>query len=247
MEPRKPFTEAAGGSPTRREFLHQAAAAAGTVGALTILPGRVFGGQRKLAPSDKLNLGAVGVGGMGGSNLSRCETENIIALCDVDSALAAKTFGKYPNARRYGNYREMFDKEKDLDAVIVATPDHTHAVVAMAAMQRGLHVYVQKPIAHAVWEARLMTETARKHKISSQMGNQGHSGEGLRLISEWVAAGALGQIKEVHAWTNRPVWPQGVEVERPKDTPPVPATMDWDEWIGPAPSRPFHPTYHPGR
>ncbi|HOQ60154.1 MAG TPA: ubiquinol-cytochrome c reductase iron-sulfur subunit N-terminal domain-containing protein, partial [Vicinamibacterales bacterium] len=105
MEPRKPFTEAAGGSPTRREFLHQAAAAAGTVGALTILPGRVFGGQRKLAPSDKLNLGAVGVGGMGGSNLSRCETENIIALCDVDSALAAKTFGKYPNARRYGNYR----------------------------------------------------------------------------------------------------------------------------------------------
>ncbi|HNV02037.1 MAG TPA: Gfo/Idh/MocA family oxidoreductase [Vicinamibacterales bacterium] len=247
MEPRKPFTEAAGGLPTRREFLHQAAAAAGTVGALTILPGRVFGGQRKLAPSDKLNLGAVGVGGMGGSNLSRCETENIIALCDVDSALAAKTFGKYPNARRYGNYREMFDKEKDLDAVIVATPDHTHAVVAMAAMQRGLHVYVQKPIAHAVWEARLMTETARKHKISSQMGNQGHSGEGLRLISEWVAAGALGQIKEVHAWTNRPVWPQGVEVERPKDTPPVPATMDWDEWIGPAPSRPFHPTYHPGR
>lgn len=247
METRKQTTQAAGELPTRREFLHQAAAAAGTVGALTILPGRVFGGQRKLAPSDKLNLGAVGVGGMGGSNLSRCETENIIALCDVDSALAAKTFGKYPNARRYGNYREMFDKEKDLDAVIVATPDHTHAVVAMAAMQRGLHVYVQKPIAHAVWEARLMTETARKHKISSQMGNQGHSGEGLRLISEWVAAGALGRIKEVHAWTNRPVWPQGVEVERPKDTPPVPATMDWDEWIGPAPIRPFHPTYHPGR
>jgi len=247
METKTHTTQAAGELPTRRTFLHQAAAAAGTVGAFTILPSRVFAGQRKLSPSDKLNLGAIGVGGMGGSNLSRCETENIVALCDVDSALAAKTFGKYPNARRYGNYRELFDKEKELDAVIVATPDHTHALVAMAAMQRGIHVYVQKPIAHAVWEARLMTETARKHKVVTQMGNQGHSGEGLRLISEWVAAGALGDVKEVHAWTNRPVWPQGVEVERPKETPPVPATMDWNEWIGPAPVRAFHPTYHPGR
>jgi predicted dehydrogenase len=141
----------------------------------------------------------------------------------------------------------MFDKETDLDAVIIATPDHTHAIIAMAAMRRGLHVYVQKPIAHAVWEARLMTETARKHKVVTQMGNQGHSGEGLRLVSEWVASGALGQVKEVHAWTNRPVWPQGVEVDRPKDTPPVPDTMDWNEWIGPAPMRPFHPTYHPQR
>ena len=125
--------------------------------------------------------------------------------------------------------------------MIIATPDHTHAMIAMAAMQRGIHVYVQKPIAHAVWEARLMTETARKQKVVTQMGNQGHSGEGLRLVSEWVASGALGQVKEVHAWTNRPVWPQGVEVERPKDTPPVPDTMDWNEWIGPAPMRPFHP------
>ena len=247
MDTKTQTSDPAGALPTRRTFLQQAAVAAGAAGAFTILPSRVNAGQRKLSPSDKLNLGAIGVGGMGGSNLSRCETENIIALCDVDSTLAAKTFAKYPQARQYRNYREMFDKEKDLDAVIVATPDHTHAVVAMAAMTRGIHVYVQKPIAHAVWEARLMTETARKHKVVTQMGNQGHSGEGLRLVSEWVASGALGQVKEVHAWTNRPVWPQGVEVERPKDPPPAPDTLDWNEWIGPAPVRPFHPTYHPGR
>ena len=247
MDSKTRTAEAGAMLPTRRTFLHHAAATAGAVGAFTILPSREVAGQRKLAPSDKLNLGAVGVGGMGGSNLSRSETENIVALCDVDTQFAAKTFAKYPQARRYGNFREMFDKEKDLDAVIIATPDHTHAVIAMAAMQRGLHVYVQKPIAHAVWEARLMTETARKHKVVTQMGNQGRSGEGLRLISEWVAAGVLGQVKEVHAWTNRPVWPQGVEVGRPKDPQPAPATLDWNEWIGPAPTRPFHPTYHPSR
>ena len=247
MDTKTHASETTGGLPTRRTFLHHAAVAAGAAGAFTILPSRVVAGQRKLSPNDKLNLGAIGVGGMGGSNLSRCETENIIALCDVDSQLAAKTFAKYPQARQYKNYREMFDKEKDLDAVIVATPDHTHAVVAMEAMRRGIHVYVQKPIAHAVWEARLMTETARTHKVVTQMGNQGHSGEGLRLVSEWVAAGVLGKVKEVHAWTNRPVWPQGVEVERPTDPPPVPDTMDWNEWIGPAPMRPFHPTYHPAR
>ncbi len=233
--------------PSRRTFLHHAAATVGAAGAFTILPSRVVAGQRKLSPSDKLNIGAVGVGGMGGSNLSRCETENIIALCDVDTDKAAKTFSKYPNARKYGNYRDMFEKEKDLDAVIIATPDHTHAIIAMAAMQRGLHVYVQKPLTHSVWEARLLTETARKQKVVTQMGNQGRSGEGLRLMMEWVAAGALGQVKEVHGWTNRPVWPQGIEVDRPKDPPPTPATLDWNEWIGPAAMRPFHPTYHPAR
>ena len=247
MPTRSHTTSTNGTLPTRRTFLHHAAAAAGAASAFTILPSRVVAGQRTIAPSDKLNIGAIGVGGMGGSNLSRCETENIVALCDVDSAYAAKTFAKYPKARRYGDFREMFDKEKDIDAVIVATPDHTHAVIAMAAMQRGKHVYVQKPMAHAVYEARLMTEAARKHKVVTQMGNQGHSGEGLRLITEWVAAGAIGQVQEVHAWTNRPVWPQGVEVERPKDPPAAPSTLDWDLWIGPAPMRPFHPTYHPGK
>ena len=129
----------------------------------------------------------------------------------------------------------MFDRQKDIDAVIVGTPDHNHAVVAMAAMERGKHVYVQKPLAHSVWEARRLTETARKHKVMSQLGNQGHSGEGARLMCEWIQSGAIGAVREVHCWTNRPVWPQGVEVGRPKETPPVPATLDWDLWIGPAP------------
>jgi predicted dehydrogenase len=240
MDDSKPDSSAA--LPSRRTFLHQAAAAAG---GLTILPSRVFAGRRLQSPSDKLNLAAVGIGGMGGSNLGRSETENIVALCDVDTKLAAETFGKYPKARRYRNYREMFEKEKDIDAVIVATPDHTHAIIAMAAMARGLHVYVQKPMAHAVWEARLMTETARKQKVVTQMGNQGRSGEGLRLLTEWVQAGVLGEVREVHAWTNRPVWPQGVEVGRPANPPAAPDTLDWNEWLGPAPMRPYAPEYHP--
>ncbi|MBN1342871.1 MAG: Gfo/Idh/MocA family oxidoreductase [Phycisphaerae bacterium] len=231
---------------TRRTFLGRAAAAAGAASAFTILPGRVVAGQRKLSPNDKLNLAAVGVGGMGGSNLSRCESENVVALCDVDSDLAGKTFAKHPQARRYKDYRVMFDKEKDIDAVIVATPDHTHAVIALAAIRRGLHVYVQKPLTYDVREARVLTEAARKHKVISQMGNQGHSGPDIRRVCEWVWSGALGPIKEAHAWTNRPVWPQGIEVDRPKETPPVPASLDWDLWIGPAPMRPYHPTYHPG-
>lgn len=228
-------------NPSRRNFLRGATLAGG---ALYIVP-RHLRGQGPNPANNKLNLGAIGVGGMGAVNVSHCETENITALCDVDFNLCAKTFEKYPQARKYRNYREMLEKEKDLDAVIIATPDHTHAVIAMACMKAGKHVYVQKPLAHAVWEARLMTETARQCKVATQMGNQGHSGEGVRLISEWVAAGALGEVKEVHAWTNRPVWPQGIEVERPKDTPPVPQGMDWNEWIGPAPMRPYHPEYHP--
>ena len=140
----------------------------------------------------------------------------------------------------------MLDQQKDIDAVIVATPDHTHAVVALAAIERGKHVYVQKPLAHSVYEARVLTEAARKHKVATQMGNQGHSGDGARLTCEWIWSGAIGAVREVHAWTNRPVWPQGVEVERPKETPPVPASLDWDLWIGPAAYRPYHPTYHPG-
>jgi predicted dehydrogenase len=232
-------------SMTRRSFLAHTAAAAGAVTAFTILPGRVFAGQRQPGPNDKLNLAGIGIGGMGATNLAHCETENIVALCDIDWNLAAKSFNKYPQARRHKDFRVMFDKEKDLDAVIVATPDHTHGVIAMEAMRRGINVYVQKPLAHAVWEARALTEAARKYKIVSQMGNQGHSGESIRLICEWIAAGVLGHVREVHAWTNRPVWPQGIEVGRPTETPPVPELLDWDLWIGPAPMRPYHPAYHP--
>ena len=140
----------------------------------------------------------------------------------------------------------MFDRQKDIDAAIVATPNHSHTVIALAAMRRQKHVYVQKPLAHSVAEARLLTEAARKHQVVTQMGNQGRSCDDVRLVCEWIAAGALGAVREVHAWTNRPFWPQSVEVDRPKERPPVPASLDWDLWIGPAAMRPYHPAYLPG-
>jgi predicted dehydrogenase len=228
---------------SRRSLIKAAAA----VAALTIVPRSVLGGEGKPSANEKLNIAGVGVGGMGGSNLAACEAENIVALCDVDAGgYGAKTCGKYAKAKVYKDFRVMLDREKDIDAVIVATPDHSHAVIALAAIQRGKHVYVQKPMAHSVYEARVLTEAARKQKVMTQMGNQGHSGEGARLTCEWIWDGAIGPVREVHAWTNRPVWPQSVEVERPKETPPVPPTLDWDLWIGPAAMRPYHPTYHPG-
>ncbi len=212
---------------------------------VSMLPRTFFIGATGKSPNEKLNIAGVGVGGMGKSNLQKCEAENIVALCDVDQAHAAPVYAKYPNAKTYVDYRELFDKQKDIDAVIVATPDHTHAVIAMAAIKAGKHVYVQKPLTHYVNEARALTEAAREHKVMTQMGNQGRSGDGTREICEWLWSGVIGNVTEVHAWTNRPVWPQGIEVERPKDTPPVPDTLNWDLWLGPAPSRPYHPTYLP--
>ena len=228
----------------RRSFLGFAAVAAG---ALSVAPRQLLGGSGSISANEKLNIAGIGVGGMGKSNLTACETENIVALCDVDTDYAAKTFAKYPQAKQYKDYRVMLDQQKDIDAVIIATPDHTHAVIALAAIERGKNVYVQKPLTHSVYEARILTEAARRHKVVTQMGNQGHSGDGARLICEWIWDGAIGPVREVHAWTNRPVWPQGIEVERPTETPAVPASLDWDLWIGPAPYRPYHPTYHPSR
>ncbi len=161
----------------------------------------------------------------------------------MDRKYAAETFTKYPTAKTYTDYRKMLEKEKSIDAVIVATPDHTHAVIAMMAMKLGKHVYVQKPLTLTVYEARQLTEAARKYKVTTQMGNQGHSGEGARLMCEWIWDGAIGDVREVHAWTNRPIWPQGIA--RPKETPPVPRTLNWDIWLGPAPYRPYHPAYAP--
>ena len=231
-------------SVPRRTFLRTAAV---TTAGLTIVPRHVLGGPGVTPPSDKLNIACVGVGGMGKDNLSRCADERIVALCDVDFTLAEKVFEKYPDAKRYRDFRVMLDEQKDIDAVIVATPDHTHAVIAMAAMERKKHVYVQKPLTHSVYEARLLTETARKQGVASQMGNQGHSGEGSRLLCEWVWDGAIGEVREAHAWTNRPVWPSGIEVDRPSETPEVPPGLDWDLWLGPAHPRPYHPTYHPAK
>lgn len=228
---------------SRRRFLNRAML---TTAAATIVPRHVLGGDGQLSANEKLNIAGVGVGGMGSHNLGKCASENIVALCDVDSSVAGKTFSQYPSAKTYRDFRVLFDRQKDIDAVIVATPDHTHAVIAMAAIQLGKHVYVQKPLTHSVQEARVLTEAARKQGVATQLGNQGHSGDGARLICEWIWSGAIGAVREVHAWTNRPVWPQGIEVGRPVETPPVPASLDWDLWLGPAPERPYHPTYHPG-
>ena len=180
---------------------------------------------------------------MGKGNLEHMETDNIVALCDVDWDCAAKAFEKYPDAKRYKDYRVMLEKEKDIDAVVVATPDHTHAIVTMAAMQAGKHVYTQKPLTYSVYEARALADMAKKSQLVTQMGNQHHSGEEIRTICEWIWAGAIGPVHEVHVWTNRPVWPQNIGT-RP-ETMPVPENMDWDLWVGPAPYREFNKLYHP--
>lgn len=227
----------------RRQFLRTAALA---TSAVSIAPRHILGGPGQKAPSEKLNIAGIGVGGMGGSNLKRCEAENIVALCDVDQGYAAKTFKNYPKAKVYRDFREMLEQQKDIEAVIVATPDHSHAIIALAAIRAGKHVYVQKPMTHSVYEARILTQAAREHKVATQMGNQGHSGDGTRLVREWIQGGAIGAVRDIHVWTNRPVWSQSVEVERPKEQPPVPEGLDWDRWLGPAAYRPYHPTYIPG-
>ncbi|MDQ1257416.1 MAG: Gfo/Idh/MocA family oxidoreductase [Candidatus Hydrogenedentes bacterium] len=234
---------------TRRAFLATAtttAVAAGyaaRVNAAEVVPGKV-------SPNEKLNIAAIGVGGMGRGNINACATENIVALCDVDDAYAGGTFGEFPNAKRYKDYRKMFDAEaNNIDAVIIATPDHTHAVLAMAAIRLGKHVFCQKPLAHSLHEVRKLTEAAREAKVQTQMGNQGHSSEDIRRLCEWIEDGAIGPVHEVHAWSDRPVggdpWSDFPIMKRPEDTPPVPETLDWDLWIGPAEMRPYHPIYHP--
>jgi predicted dehydrogenase len=224
----------------RRTFIRNAGIASS---ALMIVPRHVLGGPGFMAPSDKLNIAIVGAGGMGANNTRNCATDNIVALCDVDDEKAKEIYGEFPKAARYKDFRVMLEKQKDIEAVVVATPDHTHAVVALAAMQLGKHVYVQKPLTRTVHEARQLLEASRKYRVQTQMGNQHHSCEGIRLICEWIADGAIGEIREVHTWTDRPVWPQGMG--RPAETPGVPAHFDWDLWLGPAPDRPYHPVYHP--
>ena len=204
------------------------------------------------SPTDrKLNIAGIGVGGQGFTILKLLRNENIVALCDVDWARAGPTFKEFPDARRYRDFREMFDREKEIDAVLVATPDHTHAVATMLALKNGKHVYCEKPLTRTVHEARVIAGAAREAGVATQMGNGGMAGEGLRLIKEWLADGAIGPVHEVHAWSDRPTrkgtnkfwWAQGIE--RPTETPPIPSTLDWDQWLGPAPERPYHPAYVP--
>jgi hypothetical protein len=191
------------------------------------------------SPNEKLNFAAIGSGGQGASNIrAAAPTENIVALCDVDDRRAAETFKAYPNATTYRDFRKMLDKEaSNIDAVIVATPDHMHATAAMWCMERGKHVYVQKPLVRTIWEARQMREAAAKYKVATQMGNQGYSNEGTRQAAEIIWSGEIGGVKEVHAWSNRPLWPQGLTEIPAADA--VPSTLDWDLWLGVAADRPF--------
>ena len=224
---------------SRRTFVGDAGAAV----AFTIVPRHVLGRGFR-APSDTLNIACIGVGGRGREDIKGVATENIYALCDVDDETAAETYAKYPRAKRYKDFRELLEREaKRIDAVVIATPDHTHAAAAIMAMKAGKHVYCEKPLARTIDEVRAMVETAKKSKVVTQMGNQGHANEGTRQIREWVEAGAIGTVREVHCWTNRPIWPQGQD--RPLEEYFTPATLAWDLWLGPAPLRPYHPAYAP--
>lgn len=226
---------------SRREFIGRTAL---TTAAFTIIPRHVLGGPGYKAPSDTLNIACVGVHGKGESDIEAVSIENIVALCDVDDSQGIETRKKHPKAKQYRDFRIMLEKEKNIDAVTVSIPDHNHAVVALAAMQLGKHVFVQKPLTKTILEARKLYEASKKYNVVTQMGNQGHAGEGARLINEWIWDGAIGDISEVHAWTNRPIWPQG-NLERPDEIPSVPSTLDWNLWLGPARHRPYHPAYHP--
>ena len=219
---------------------------------ITILPRHVLGGAGQTPPSEKVNIAGIGVGGMGGANLQALASQNIVALCDVDHDNAAHTFKEYPKAKLYTDYREMLDKQKDIEAVVIATPDHTHAVIAMAAMKAGKHVYCQKPLTHDVYESRMLAKAAKELGVVTQMGIQGHSTDDLRTICEWIWDGAIGEVREVDAWCSLTYYPWGHACwssqwgARPKETPPVPAKLNWDLWLGPAPYRPYHRAYHPG-
>lgn len=226
---------------SRRQFMGRSAAAAAGV---MIVPRAVLGGPGYIPPSDKVNIACIGVGGMGHNDTKGVSTENIVALCDVDEVRAAETFKLFPKVKKFKDFRIMLDEmDSDIDAVTVSTPDNTHAVIASMAMKMGKHAYVQKPLTHDIFEARMLAKIAKEEKVKTQMGNQGHAGEGARLINEWIWDGAIGDVTEVHCWTNRPVWPQGID--RPQETPSKPPTMAWDLWLGPAPWRYYHPAYAP--
>ncbi|MDR1667584.1 MAG: Gfo/Idh/MocA family oxidoreductase [Bacteroidales bacterium] len=228
---------------SRRSFIGTSATAAA---AFTVIPSHALGnvlGHK--APSDKLNIAAVGIGGMGNANIKNVKaTENIVALCDVDWKYAAKVFEENPGAKKYWDWRKMYDEMgKSIDAVIVATADHTHAIIAATGITMGKHVYVQKPLTHSVYESRLLTKLAEKYKVATQMGNQGSSHPGVRQVCDWISDGVIGDVKRVDCATDRPIWPQGLNA--PKQGMWVPDTLNWDLFTGPGKLRPFHEIYHP--
>ena len=199
---------------------------------------------RRLGPNDKLNVAFVGAGGRGASNLGAIgRTENVVAFCDVDSQRAAASFRRFPKATKYQDFRVMLERQRDIDAVVVSTPDHQHAVAAAAAIRAGKHVYCEKPLTHNVWEARQLRALAREHHVATQMGNQGTASNGLRSSVEVVRTGAIGEVHEIHVWTNRPIWPQNI-AHRPAGERP-PASLNWDMWLGTAPAREYNHAYLP--
>lgn len=226
---------------SRRDAIKFGAAAT----AFTIVPRHLLGGPGQTPPSEKLNIAGVGVGGMGSGDIRSVATENIVALCDVDENALARNAKNFPKAKLHADFRKMLEAQKNIDAVVVATPDHNHAVVSIMAMKMGKHVHCQKPLTHSVYEARMMAKVATESKLATQMGNQGQASESARLIAETIWSGAIGPVREVHAGSNRypPISPRGIR--RPKETPPVPSNLNWDLWLGPAPERAYHPTYHP--
>jgi hypothetical protein len=223
---------------SRRNFIKTAGLAAA---GFMIVPRHVLGGNGFTGPSDRLQVAGVGVGGKGQSNIANIYKggkADISFLCDVDDRRAAATVKNFPGARYYKDYREMLDRDgKNIDAVVVSTPDHNHAMIAMAAMQLGKHVYVEKPLTHDIYEARKLTEAAQRYKVVTQMGNQGASGDGVRQLQDWVNAGVIGKVKTVYCWTDRPSWPQGILW--PQTSGQVPSELDWDLWLGSAPYRPY--------
>jgi Oxidoreductase family, C-terminal alpha/beta domain/Oxidoreductase family, NAD-binding Rossmann fold len=229
---------------SRKEFLKNTGTAAA---GFFIVPSTVFGKKfGHVAPSDRLNIAGVGVGGMGFSNLKEMKSENIAALVDVDWGYTARNgvFDYFPNAKKYYDYRKMLDEMgKSIDAVVVATADHSHAIVAADAMTMGKHVYVQKPLTHSVYESRLLTRLAKKYNVATQMGNQGASGAGIRQICDWIADGQIGEVRKVEAFTDRPIWPQGLN--RPEENDKIPENLNWDLFIGPAPYREYNKIYTP--
>jgi predicted dehydrogenase len=223
---------------SRRQFLGGAAAAA----AFTVVPRHVLARSGQTPPSEKLNVASIGVAGMGGSDVSQMTGENIVALCDVDWHHAADTFKKHPDVKKYKDFRKMLDAEdKNLDAVTVSTPDNIHAVAAMAAIKRGKHVYCQKPLCHDIYEVRQLTKAAREHKVMTQMGIQLHAEECVRLVAEMIKSGMIGKVRKVDIWSGKN-WGGGY---RPTGSEPVPETLDWDLWLGPAPWRPYNHIYLP--
>ncbi len=226
----------------RRSFIKKTAL---TSLGISIIPRHVMG-QGFIPPSDKLNIAVIGGGGKGYSDAMNAwnnGASNIAAICDVDWNQSKRLMEKFPKAKRFKDYKKLFDQIKNIDAVTVSTPDHTHAVIAMAAIKSNKHVYVQKPLTHSIYEARMLTKAANTYRVVTQMGNQGASGNGVKQMIKWFDEGKIGTVSKVHVWTNRPVWPQGINT--PTDKPALIDGLDWNNWIGPAKMVDYHPLYHP--